>query len=397
MVSIILRAFAGRDRAGAGSVSNTTAGALTLNPAAMAGHAAGLHAQGVVTSRSLEERRAYPVFDRFEDINNFGIYVSNNNWFYDIQGGLQYNFNLAAFPYLKALAVGRYSELDLNYGYLEEVRENIFGDRLLAYNQLNIDGRLTRYSVGAAFEITSHLHIGLQAGMLTGRLENSRSVDFIENDNRDLYAAADREMDGSPILASFGATYAVTPHFTLGSHLRLPYSVDYNVSSYTSPDKSGALSSSETIDYPMQWTAAFEYRGRHELQTRLNVDFSYEWWSQSDYTVDGRALATTFEDAIIIKTGIEHIFFNQIPLQFGLQYRTLFQRRSDTRTLVSAGTGFRGDRWQVDLAGGISRLDYRQADLFDDALYGGDRSNSPTDSVDERFFFGLLTLRVDIL
>lgn len=126
------------------------------------------------------------------------------------------------------------------------------------------------------------------------------------------------------------------------------------------------------------------------------MDFTYEWWSKTDYKVAGQTEDQGFEDAIALKAGIEHVFFNQIPFQVGMQYRTYYRDRSRARLLFSAGTGFRGPGWFVNVGGGFSKLNYFYPDLFDDSNYGGDRSESSTDDVEESYFFGVATLSVSI-
>ena len=375
--------------AGAGSVSNGSVAALVGNPAAMGRAAMGLHVQVDAGMRSLEERRAFPMFDRFDDFSTEGIYAQNNNWFSGLQGGIQYNFSNR---FLKSLAVGIHNELDQDYQYQEEVRENVFGDALLAYNTIEVNGGLTRYSLGSAVRVFDKLDAGVSLGMLKGDLSQRQAVIFVNDPEDDLEAVESFEVDGAPVVVGLGLTYQATAHVALGSHLRLPYSVDYQNLSQDADARD------LTVEYPMQLTAGLEYRGRQPLRARLNIDFSYEWWSQTDLggIVLQDQVGSKLDDAAIVKIGVEHLIADEVPLLVGVQYRSTFQNRQDNRLLVSAGTGFKGDGWVVNVSGAFSKYTYSAFDLFDDALYGGDRSGSPVDEVDERYFFGMLTLSVDL-
>ena len=66
--------------AGAGSISNTTGGSLSLNPAALSKNQLKLALQLTGAVRKLEERRSYPIYNRIDDVIEQGIYVINNNW-----------------------------------------------------------------------------------------------------------------------------------------------------------------------------------------------------------------------------------------------------------------------------------------------------------------------------
>jgi len=384
--------------AGAGSVSNSAIGALLMNPAAMAVNKPGLRVTVATRARSLEERRSFPIFDRFNDINQFGIYAINSNWFANFQGGIQYNLNISAFPWLKSVAVGAFEEVDQSYEYNEEVRENIFPDDPLAVNHIKFDGQLTRYSFGAAFQVAEPLDVGFQVGILQGELDQEESITFLQPPQFDISESSSRKLNNSPILASFGATYKINSYMKIGGQLQLPYSVKYAVKFYPSQLDVDFLPGNETLKYPRQATVGLEYRGQQALQARLNVDVTYEWWSSTDQQIvaENPDISNGLDDVIKIKAGIEHIFFNQVPFRVGVQYRTSFLERTNARILFAAGTGFMGKLWQIDLSGGFSRLDYRFPDLFDDRIFGGDRSASNIDNVEESFFFGMATLKVNL-
>ncbi len=376
--------------AGAGSISNPTSTSLSLNPAGLSKNEAKLVLQLTGAVIKLEERRSYPIYNRIDDVIEQGIYVVNNNWHPFLQGDLLMGLNIEAFPYLKTVAVGMHNELNQDYMYKEEVRENIFGDSLLAFNEIEYDGKLNRYNLGAGFDAGMGFHLGFQIGVLQGDLQKDSSITFFQEGD-DVNFSRLRDLDNMPIVASLGGIYDIDERVSVGSHMQLPYSVDY-----TFTDNLSQQAGKESIKYPMQLTGGFEYRAQQILQARLNIDFTYEWWSQTQYKFEsgnGSIIRENLDDAIAIKVGIEHIFHNKIPFQVGLQYRTSYLDRTQSRTLITAGTGFMGNNWQVDAAGGFSNLNYRFPDLFDDARYGGDRSNSPTDQVEETFFFGRVTLR----
>ena len=254
--------------AGGGSVSNSSLSALLLNPATMAMNEPGMEFMVSSRGRSLQERRSFPLFDRFEDINALNTYVVNSNLFWSFQGGAQYSFGKSPIPYLKSVAVGAFNEVDQEYEYIEEVRENVFPDDPLAFNAIQFSGKLTRISAGAAFQV-DRLSLGLQAGVLTGNLDQRTSVTFVDVKDENLSQSTTRSKSNTPIVATLGATYMVTPHFHLGSHFRLPYTIDYAVTTISGE----TISSTESINYPGQLTVGFEFRGQQSLQARAECRF----------------------------------------------------------------------------------------------------------------------------
>ncbi|MFZ0390540.1 MAG: hypothetical protein WAN36_08765 [Calditrichia bacterium] len=376
---------------GAGSVSLNTPGAMFYNPAALVQIPATAAAQLSLSGHKLDERRSYPLYDRFDGIIGKGVYAINNNWYFQPQGAIAVQLPGNVLPNL-TLAAGSFTEIDQNYQYTEEVRQNIFGDSLLAYNRIQIDGSLRRYGIAVAAEMPNlpALSLGIQAGILDGSLDYDREIDWVRRDSSEIQAQTRRSLDNTPLVLSFGGIYRIHPRLSAGLSASLPYTVKY-------VDKEKGAN--EEIGYPMQLTAAMEYRPQQELKARLNVDFTYEFWSGVEYKSNlagNISSADNFSDAFVLKAGIEHIFFNHLPFRVGMQYRNSFREVGNTakfsQTLLSAGTGFSSANWQVEVAGAFSSATYRWPDLFDDAQFGGDRSASLIDDVDNSFFFGRLTL-----
>ena len=374
--------------AGAGSVSLSAPGALLYNPAALTQINDPVSLDITLSSWKLEERRSYPLYDRFDSYLVNSTYVLNNNWYSRPQGAVAVKLPFSGIPAL-TLAAGIYSEIDYRYNYLEEVRENIFGDPIIAYNRIDANGVLQRYSTALAMNIPGlpSLAVGLQAGILDGSNDQKTEINYLTTGEKVVVASESRKLTNTPLVFSAGSIYRFSERISAGIDLSLPYTLKYEV---TEADNE---ISSETIGYPLRLNAGFEYRARQELQARLNVDVGYEFWSKQESTrqaVEEQSVLLEFSDVFYFKTGIEHIFFNKIPFGVGAQYRNSYQRRGITQTLLSAGSGFLSQNWRMDIAGAISKLSYRWKDLFDDKLYVDDpnfQSRRDLDTVDETYFF----------
>jgi hypothetical protein len=375
---------------GAGSVSFNSPGAMLYNPAALAQIDHRLSLDATINLRKLEERRSYPLYDRFDGIIGDGIYAINNNWYLRPQGAVALQIPGIGSKGL-TVAVGSFKEIDQNYQYNEEVRQNIFGDFLEAFNKIEFSGALQRYGGAIATSLPSlpNLSLGVQAGILDGSLSYLREINFVDTTQQDVRTSIDRALNNTPLVMSLGAIYRVNERISAGADVSLPYTVRYKAM------MENGQQAIEEIGYPLRLNAGFEYRARQELQARLNVDFGYEFWSSQQFTteIDGAVVTPgqDFSDVIVIKAGIEHIFYNKVPFRVGLQYRNSYENRGRTRTFLTAGTGFFDHDWKVDVAGGVSNMTYSWPDLFSDTLYNGDRSNSNMDDVNESFIFGRVT------
>lgn len=380
--------------AGAGSVSLSAPGALLSNPAAMTQIKSPLSFDLTFSSWKLEERRSYPLYDRFDSYLVNSTYALNNNWYSRPQGSAAVKLPFFGIPSL-TLAAGIFSEIDYRYNYLEEVRENIFGDPIIAYNQIEANGVLQRYSTAVAMSIPGipKLAVGLQAGILSGSNDRQTEVNYLTTGERVVLESENRKLTNTPLVFSFGSIYPFSERISAGFDLSLPYTLKYEVI------QSENEILQESIGYPLRLNAGFEYRARQELQARLNVDIGYEFWSNQESTrktVEEQSLLLEFSDVFYFKTGVEHIFFNNIPFGVGAQYRNSYQRRGITQTLLAAGSGFLGQNWRIDLAGAISKLSYRWKDLFDDKMYVDDpnfQSRRDLDTVDETYFFLQLSFK----
>jgi hypothetical protein len=201
-----------------------------------------------------------------------------------------------------------------------------------------------------------------------------------------------RTLENTPMMISIGSVYQANERIRAGVDVSFPYTV-----SYIARESGGELS--ETIKYPLKANVGLEYRARQELQARLNIDLGYEFWSNASYETEiggNVPVSQEFSDVLKIKVGIEHIFYNRIPLRVGAQYRTAYLSTGNTQTLLAAGTGFFNEVWRVDVSGGFGRITYRWEDLFDDARYVNDpnfQSRTDRDSVDESTFLLLISLK----
>ncbi len=372
---------------GAGVASLTGSASLMLNPATLGMQQTGLNISLHPGVYKLQETRAYPLYNRIDDVIYKSIYAANNRYYANWQGGLSWKPRQPLFRWISAIAAGVFTERNLEYRYREEVRENVFGDSLLARNQLTHTGIIKRFALGASLHPLKWLTIGLQIGVLRGDISRDSTIRFYRSGYTDVHQSRQWSLQNTPVVFSVGSLVKINPHLYVGGVVQFPYMMRYQV--YPTND-------AVKLAYPLEITAGLEYRARQELQTRFNMDFNYAFWSGTRSTRNGNPYYPLLQDSWSIKAGLEHIFFNKVPFRTGIQYRTSRYNRRTVRTAITAGTGFLGNGWQVDVAGGFSSLRYTYPDLFDDSLYGGNRVASTLDDVQELQFFGVVSVNINV-
>ncbi len=370
---------------GAGIAGGNVFNAASLNPALLSAANGAVQFQTGLNLTKISEDRSFPYYDSFVGFNDYGSYTYNEHWYNRFQGTVIMRSSLS---FLKefTFAASVLPFKDMQYDYKEEVRDPVNkSDVLLGYNSVVQNGFLYQTAVAAAYEITDNLSAGLQIGFLSGEIDSVMNIDPKYTNVMD---AASREylikeLDGLPLTTSVGVSYTYNEHLALGFSARLPYAVAFKNRHSSSSD---TTTFSQTLTYPARLGAGLEYRFVNALAAKISFDIVYDFWSAFDDSKN----PTRFQDTYTIHTGVEHLFFDKVPLRVGFLFGTLRESKDFSRTVLTIGSGFEVQNVKVDIAGGISSMQYYQDDYFADSIYGlGDRSDS--DRVDVTQYF----LRID--
>ncbi len=371
---------------GAGIAGGDVFSAASLNPALLSTGKGLVQFQTGMNLTKISEDRSFPYYDSFVGFNDYGSYTYNEHWYNRFQGTVMVRppvSFLEGFTFAAAFLPFK----DMQYDYREEVRDPVNkSDILLGYNSVAQNGFLYQTSLAAAYEIMDNLSAGLQIGFLSGDIDSIMNIDpkFATMLNAARREHLTKEIDGLPVTTSLGVRYVYNARLALGVSARLPYSVSFK-NNYTDP--SDTTSFSQTLTYPTRLGAGLEYRFVNALAAKISFDFVYDFWSGFK---DNRN-STNFQDTYTIHTGIEHLFFDKIPLRAGFLFGTLRESKDFSRTVLTIGSGFEINNVKVDIGGGISSMQYYQDDYFADSIYGlGNRSDS--DRVDVTQYF----LRIDL-
>ena len=354
---------------GSGLAGGQSYDAPAINPALLSRTSGVIAvAAGMWLNKTVEDR-AFPYYDSFVGFNDYGSYAYNAYWKQNGWVSVQYRIPASLVRGL-TVATGYVPFRSYEYDYREEVRDPVNkNDRLLGYNTMMQTGRLNAIPLAVSYRIFNSLSVGAQVSFLLGNLEykemvNPKASEFQKN-ARNLKIR--KQLAATPLVADLGATYTVNPRLTVGAKVRLPYTVKFNRQFSDLLADSSASLPAQQLDYPLTLGAGFEYRFENVLAAVINFDFNYRFWSQ--FKVDGQT-PQSFNDSYQIKLGVEHRFFDRVPLRAGFLYETLPQSASFTRSVMTVGSGFVFRNVHVNMSGGVSNFKYYQDDLFPEDLYG---------------------------
>jgi hypothetical protein len=367
------------------------AGAFTgaTNPAMLSGDAPLTVAAGG-SAVKVKETRSIPAYDSFDAYLVESIYVLNNEVLYEggiggtgsfgrdwIGGGIGAGFSWAPVR-------------DFQYAYLEEVRDNDSftrpRDQLIGMNEIESTGGIAAFTGGLAIHPHARISLGASAEWLHGHFDlMQRTQDFVAG-TQEIATYDVEELGGWRAL--FGATvhagHRLDASFTWrtfsdleGDYVRTGDAAAFaNLGAQPNPT---ALDGGFRMHYPQEVTLGASWRPRAKSRTVVRGEAAWVEWSdfRSDFAPDA-----TFDDLWDVRFGVEHVFYNDIPMRFGFLYTPAPRDDQVAATAFTFGAGFPVGALKTDLAFEFGNRKYRYDDLFPDSMYGGNDRVS-TDRVEE--------------
>jgi hypothetical protein len=339
----------------------------------------------------LKETRSIPAYDSFDGFLVESVYVLNDMSSSELalggaaspaEGGLGSRFGLG---------IHNGTIWDLRYDYTEEVRDpSAFvqpRDALLAINDIQSDGAIRAWDFGLGFSALDQLDVGLAFQLATGDQTLLARTWFVPADSTVQGQADLGSLSGNRWTAglawhphhSFSASgfwrseLALTGTYTLaGDPDYLEWLAELGVPSGTGPAR---------VEYPQEIGAGITWRPRAKTRTTIQADLNWREWSRYRNTLWE---TPDLKDAWDARVGVEHVFYNGLPVRFGFLYGVAPQDEDITRTAFTFGLGFGRGPAKFDLGFELASRDYRYRDVFDDGDLGGSsRGDGPTDLVKE--------------
>lgn len=342
--------------------------ALFLNPALLVPADGRVELDVTAGATQANEERLYPIFDSFNGYQTETIVASNRNTYGIAAGGVAWRLP-SAHPI--ALGAGVFDRFGFDYDYFEEVRDPS-GDDIQQEREVAVDGRLRSISFGCASEVGRDVQLGLSLHRYTGDPSATARTANLVTQTTTLDEVR-QPLDGWGW--SVGAWGRAGERVDVGLSFDGPFQLDGTFAARSQRTVGTTDSTAaRTLDYPGALRFGFTYHPRSELRTRFALEFERRFWETLDegqLDVFGDSLAV--RDTWDLRVGLEHVFYNGLPLRFGFRYLENYADPESERAVFSVGVGYRVAGIALDATGMYSRQTSRQGFPFPTSASGTEK------------------------
>ena len=350
-----------------------------MNPAYLSSNSERLQIYAQMSGTQTRENRTFPVRDSFDSFLADNIYVQNHTFFANFDVGIRYNLGKIA------LSAGKYTRYDLNYIYNEEVRGSLYSvynrDPLIGYHQVEFSGTIQALNAAVAINVSDALSMGLSYSLLSDQdLSSGIGVtvlglpnDALASDTTSFFPN-DYSMDnaGEMIL---GLRYSPVERLELQASLRL--TSEFNFQELTLAQERDlqtglpaynqlhdSLSYETGIQLADKYSFGIHYKPANVLPTDLYFQIDYS--NQDNYNNSSADTSSSIPllSSMSFRAGVAHEFFTGVPFRVGFSYIPSPLNTSLNRSILTFGSGFHRDIFELDFAVNFTEFSYQYPDLF---------------------------------
>ncbi|MBC8426530.1 hypothetical protein H8E07_20635 [bacterium] len=317
------------------------------------------------------EDRFQPLWDSFESYVTDTAIASQRNHYFDTGFG-------AALRATKGLAVGAsVSTLyDFTYDFAEEIRDPINqpgsdpDDMILEERSWRSGGRLRVLTLGVAMSTPDErLSVGLAGNYAFGTRKNEVNRRFFQDQGDSYNTNREHWLEGSN--AVLGVRIKATPRFEIGAAWETPLKVSGELTDLTDIFAVGAdtvatsaMSKDASIEYPNRYRVGFTLYPRSEPRTVFTAEMIFSEWTKledSEFPVDAQP---RLEDVVDVRIGVQHTFYNDVPLRFGFRRMDSYSDHEAGATFFTSGIGVPWQHGLFHVSVELSKVTSRQEHWF---------------------------------
>ena len=330
-----------------------------LNPAMLTAGPDGMTLDGSLSLAQAHEDRFIPLFDTFTSYVTDTAIASNRYHYFGTGFAVARRLPFVWRPITAALSLtDRYS---FAYDFSEQIRDpdtfNSPRDAVLQERAVEIDGTLRALSGGAAIELGPRLSLGVAAHYAFGSRDQMRRVRDYVTPAASLLENAGFDMEG--LNFTFGARLHLDDRLELGLTYESPLAVTGRTLTETYldayPDSVQTVVGTTGVDYPRAFRAGLAYRPRSTPRTVFTVDAAWREWSELDDSRLAGDNPLLLQDAIDVSIGVEHRFYNGLPVRFGFRRLDAYDDREVGASFFTAGVGLDAGGGTVSVSAELSK------------------------------------------
>jgi hypothetical protein len=215
---------------------------------------------------------------------------------------------------------------------------------------------------------------------------------WVDSTNAFYSIEQDRKVTSVSPFVNMGMHYTMNSRWAFGFSIQLPMKIKLQTNQATqNPFAQNPLPPEiqydEEFSYPLIIRGGFEYRAQTPFRTRLLFDYAYSFWSRVDVLQSGQNVMN-LDDTYQVGAALELQFLHKNRFLISYNYQSVPWDKTQAQTNVGVGLGIPIPHGIVHAGIRFSKRSYKEYDLFPDQWFGGDRSFSPLDDVDENYIFG---------
>lgn len=290
------------------------------------------------------EDRFQPLFDNFNSFVADAAIASNRNHYW--QSGFALAIQAGNEDQPVAIGLSLTDRYGFDYNFDEELRNpsgRDIGTRDLIFEEraFSVGGTLRNLSLGVGSDVTDRISIGAALHYAFGTRTETESVrDYYMDDGDNSYWTEDvQDLEGTNY--TLGVRGVISERVEIGVAWESALMVQgSNSGSYVGVTDTTDSNGYRSIRYPNIFRAGVTFRPRTDPLTVFTVEVEYKPWSElEDSEQSGSGNPQNLNDVTDVRIGLEHTFYNGIPLRFGFRHFDSYADRDGSASSFSAGVG----------------------------------------------------------
>ena len=288
------------------------------------------------------EDRFVPLFDGFESFVTDVAISSNRQHYFQTGFGVAGRILDGDFPL--SVGVSLADRYPYSYTFDEEVRNPSSAtgndrDRVIQERQRKVTGTLRNLSLGAGLDLFEGLSFGAAVHYAFGTRTEVRTVRDYQDDSLSYSERDEFQMDG--VNFTLGLRGIITERVEVGFAWESQLSATGDFTTTQTDDLGQPISPFEAeYRYPNVYRAGLTFRPRTDPRTVFSIEGEYKPWSELQDSLNPVTVeADELEDVVDIRIGLQHTFYNGMPLRFGFRYFDSYADEEANASVFSAGVG----------------------------------------------------------
>ncbi|MEN8006066.1 MAG: hypothetical protein ABFS42_03585 [Candidatus Krumholzibacteriota bacterium] len=289
------------------------------------------------------EDRFVPLFDGFESYLTDVAISSNRQHYYQTDFAIAASVLDGDFPL--SVGVSLADRYPFSYTFDEEVRNPSTAggiddrDAIIQERRRKVTGTLRNLSLGAGLGIFDLVSFGAAVHYAFGTRTEVRTVRDYDDAARSYNERDEFQMDG--VNFTLGLRGVITERVELGAAWESQLSATGDFST-TELDESGEMINpfEGRYLYPNVYRMGLTFRPRTDPRTVFTLEYEHKPWSE---LTDSANLedqdAVELEDVNEVRIGLQHTFYNGMPLRFGFRYFDSYADDEANASVFTAGVG----------------------------------------------------------